>query len=169
MSRPSLWGRASSWACRSERRTVACRPPDSSGPEEIIHASCVAVAGRGVLILGRSGAGKSGLALRLMALGARLVSDDRTVLRTEGAGLVASAPPAIRGRIEARFVGILRAEPLDSVSVALAVDLDREEAERLPPRREARFLDRSVSLLRRVDQPYFPAAILQHLTHGRSD
>ena len=34
--------------------------------------------GRGLLILGPSGAGKSALALQLIALGARLVADDRT-------------------------------------------------------------------------------------------
>ena len=37
---------------------------------EILHASCVAVAGRGLLIAGASGSGKSALALDLMAFGA---------------------------------------------------------------------------------------------------
>ncbi|MDX5349528.1 MAG: serine kinase, partial [Paracoccaceae bacterium] len=46
------------------------------GPQ-IVHATSVAVDGRGLLILGPSGAGKSSLALRLIALGARLVADDR--------------------------------------------------------------------------------------------
>ena len=45
-----------------------------------IHASCVAINGRGILLLGKSGAGKSELALRLMDEGARLVADDRTDL-----------------------------------------------------------------------------------------
>ena len=43
----------------------------SREPETInLHASAVALDGRGALILGASGSGKSGLALRLMALGA---------------------------------------------------------------------------------------------------
>jgi serine kinase of HPr protein (carbohydrate metabolism regulator) len=138
-------------------------------PSETVHASCVAAGGRAVLILGASGAGKSALALELMALGARLVADDRTILSLEDEGLVARAPEPIRGRIEARFVGILRAEALASAPLALAVDLDRAETERLPPHRRARFLDREVPLLRRVDRPYFPAAILTHLISGRSD
>jgi len=40
------------------------------------HASCVDFDGKGVLILGASGSGKSSLALACMSLGARLVGDD---------------------------------------------------------------------------------------------
>ena len=86
-----------------------------------LHASCVALDGRGVLILGRSGAGKSSLALELMALGARLVADDRTVLHADDGAPVASCPPAILGKIEARGVGILAADP------SPVDDLDRQE------------------------------------------
>ncbi len=64
------------------------------------HASCVAYGGRGVLILGASGRGKSALALRLMALGAVLVADDRTDLCREGDSVMARAPDAIKGMIE---------------------------------------------------------------------
>ncbi|MEF9600929.1 HPr kinase/phosphatase C-terminal domain-containing protein, partial [Paracoccus sp. PXZ] len=73
----------------------------------ILHASCIAHRGRGLLILGPSGAGKSTLALEMMAFGATLVADDRTILRREGGRIVADAPDSIRGRIEARGVGIL--------------------------------------------------------------
>ncbi len=45
-----------------------------------IHASCVAIGNKGVLLLGKSGAGKSDLALRLIDGGAKLVADDRTIL-----------------------------------------------------------------------------------------
>lgn len=141
-------------------------PPDDT---LTLHASCVAAGGRAVLILGRSGAGKSALALQLIALGARLVADDRTILEARPGALVASAPAPIRGLVEARFVGLLHADPLAEAPVGLAVDLDIAETDRLPPRREARFLERAVPLLRRVDQPYFAAAILIHLTHGRRD
>ena len=41
----------------------------------LLHASCVAVAGRAVLITGPSGSGKSSLALTLLAHGAALVAD----------------------------------------------------------------------------------------------
>jgi len=42
-----------------------------------IHASCVRIRGKGVLLLGASGAGKSDLALEMIDGGAKLVADDR--------------------------------------------------------------------------------------------
>ena len=63
---------------------------------QILNASCVAWQGRGALILGRSGAGKSALALQLMALGADLVSDDRTELLAPTVPLTSGTP--VNGR-----------------------------------------------------------------------
>lgn len=103
--------------------------------ETVIHAGCVALEGRGLLILGRSGSGKSALALELIALGAELVADDRTRLWRDGDRLRAASPPTIAGLIEARHVGLLRLPYRDRADVALALDLDRAEPERLPPRR----------------------------------
>jgi hypothetical protein len=98
----------------------------------IVHASCVAIAGKGVLLLGDSGAGKSDLALRLVHDGAKLVADDRTVLTLEKTGIKAAAPTSIRGLIELRGVGII-ALPARSAKLVLAVQLGRE-APRLPQR-----------------------------------
>ena len=100
----------------------------------------MALDGRGLLILGAAGSGKSALALELMARGARLVSDDQVALSVEGGRLIARAPAALRGRIAARFVGILNAETIPGAEVALAVDLDRTETDRLPPRRSKKLL-----------------------------
>jgi serine kinase of HPr protein (carbohydrate metabolism regulator) len=100
-------------------------------PEEIVHASCVAIGGRAVLLAGRSGAGKSDLALRLIDRGAQLVSDDYTQLRCVGGMLLARAPAAISGRIEVRGVGIIELEPAADVPVCLYADLDTGP-ERLP-------------------------------------
>jgi len=111
-------------------------PPLSS---ETVHASCVAIAGRAVLIGGHSGAGKSDLALRLIDRGARLVSDDYTVLRRVDGRAIASAPATIIGRIEIRGIGVVEREPVQEVPVALLVDLDHEP-ERLPGPGESRML-----------------------------
>ena len=106
---------------------------------DTIHASCVAIGGRGVLLAGHSGSGKSDLALRLIDRGARLVSDDYTVVRREGSALVASAPPTIAGRIEVRGVGIVDLPHDREARVALLVDLDLE-AERMPAQDTTRSL-----------------------------
>jgi predicted kinase len=100
-------------------------------PDEIVHASCVAIAGRGVLLAGRSGSGKSDLALRLIDRGAVLVSDDYTQLRRLGASLQARAPATIAGKIEVRGIGILELPAADGVAVCLYADLDRKPG-RLP-------------------------------------
>lgn len=136
-------------------------------PPEIVHASCVAVQGRAVLIRGASGTGKSALALHLMALGAGLVADDRTCLQAREGQVIASCPEALGGLIEARFVGLLRAAPAPPAPLALVVDLDRVETRRLPPPRNTALLGQQIPLLHKVDHAHFPASILQYLKGGR--
>lgn len=136
--------------------------------EIILHASAVAVQEQAVLITGRSGSGKSALALQLLAMGARLVSDDRVVLRREGDRVVATAPDTIRGLIEARGVGLLRSEPVESAEVALVVSRDDIETERLPPARTMHLLGLELPLLHNVERAHFPAAVLLYLRAGRS-
>ena len=78
---------------------------------EMLHASTVAIQGRAVLIEGLSGSGKSDLALRLIDRGAALVSDDYTLVKHRGDGLVACAAPNIAGKIEVRGLGIIAEDP----------------------------------------------------------
>jgi HPr kinase/phosphorylase len=133
-----------------------------------LHASAVAVAGRGLLIVGASGAGKSGLALRLMSRGARLVADDRVLVARHGASLVASAPAALRGLIEARGVGLLRAEPIEAAALALVVDLDAPAAARLPHPREIAYLGVQIELISGHGVPNLEASLVQLLKFGRA-
>ena len=98
---------------------------------ESIHATSVALDGRAVLISGPSGSGKSDLALRLLDRGFKLVSDDQTLLRREGERLIASAPPAIAGKIEIRGIGIVEVETLADVPIALLVELT-SDIQRMP-------------------------------------
>lgn len=78
-----------------------------------VHASAVAIAGRGLLITGRSKAGKSRLAATLIAastpqLPVVLIGDDRILLDRDRAGrLRARAHPRIAGFIEKRGLGIV--------------------------------------------------------------
>jgi HPr kinase/phosphorylase len=132
-----------------------------------LHASCIAAHGRGLLILGPSGSGKSSLALRLLSLGARLVADDRTELTAAGGQLAARCPAPIRGLIEARGVGLLRADPLDSAPISLVADLGQVENQRLPPARKITILGCEVSLVLQPQNDHFPDALMLYLRHGR--
>ncbi|MEZ5777691.1 MAG: hypothetical protein R3E44_04940 [Paracoccaceae bacterium] len=134
----------------------------------ILHASCVALSGRGVLIIGGSGAGKSALALQLMAFGCDLVSDDRTAIAARDGVLLATAPTAIRGRIEARGVGVLAAAAVPVARLVLCVDLTQRETDRLPQEHQYETLGVDLPCLHRVESAYFPAAILQYLKAGRA-
>ena len=86
-----------------------------------------------VLLIGRSEAGKSDVALRLISMGAKLISDDQTALSDTGGQLYAGAPPSLHGRMEIRGVGIVKIDAASPVPVILAVRLDETaQIPRLP-------------------------------------
>jgi HPr kinase/phosphorylase len=99
----------------------------------LVHGTCVAIAGRGVLLRGPSGSGKSDLALRLIEAGAWLVADDQVRLSAARNRLVASAPVSLRGLIEVRGVGIVPVKSVARAPLALVVDLvAAKDVPRLP-------------------------------------
>ena len=130
-----------------------------------IHASCVSVDGKGVLIMGASGSGKSALALQLMAYGANLVADDRVIL-SDANGLHASAPENIKHGIEARYVGLLNACARDTTKIEYVIDLNRVETERLPPKRTITLLGQDIPLFFKVEGLHFAPSLLQLLRCG---
>lgn len=134
-----------------------------------LHASAVAAGGRAVLILGRSGAGKSALALRMIAQGADLVADDRVDLVRAGDRLLASAPAALAGLAEARGVGLLRLPFVAGAEVALAVDLDAAPAARMPQRHTIAFLGVAVELISAANVPDIDVILTLLLRHGRAE
>lgn len=135
--------------------------------ETNIHASCIAVDGKGLLILGDSGCGKSSLALELMAYGADLVSDDRVLLTVFDDRLVAQPPATITGMIEARGVGILNSSYLPHVYIDAVVNMQKTEPMRLPDKKTIEILGISIPCYYKVDSLSFSAAILQLLKAGR--
>jgi serine kinase of HPr protein (carbohydrate metabolism regulator) len=98
---------------------------------ETLHASCVAIGERAVLIEGLSGSGKSDLALKLIDRGAVLVSDDYTIVRRQDDMLIASAPPKISGLIEVRGLGLVPMPAKADIPVALIISI-ADNIERLP-------------------------------------
>lgn len=118
-----------------------------------LHATAVAqwapgIGWRGILVHGPSGAGKSDLALRLIGRGWRLVADDYVHVFASGAALYATAPDTIRGRIEARGVGVIGTGERGIVRLVLSVDLTDISPERLPDPETRTVAGRSLPLLR---------------------
>jgi HPr kinase/phosphorylase len=92
------------------------------------------VLGLGVLLLGKSGIGKSEAALALLGRGHRLVADDIVRVRESPPGsLLGRAPEGLRHHIEIRGLGVLNVADLfgalatlDEARVDLAVEFVEE-------------------------------------------
>lgn len=100
-----------------------------------IHASLVAIDGKGVLLCGKSGMGKSDLAFRLIEnKSAQLVADDVVDLFISEDVLYGKAPNKLKGFLEVRGVGIYSYKYLDKIQISLIVNLvdDISMVERLP-------------------------------------
>ncbi len=134
----------------------------------LVHASCVALGDRAVLITGKSGCGKSSLVLELMAYGAMLVSDDQVALDTRENILYASAPATISGLIEARGLGVLQAKTVSDVQIVMAIDLDQSDNTRIPPDRNVTILGCDIPLFYRPKGIHLGVSILQYLRVGPS-
>lgn len=73
-----------------------------------LHGVLVDVLGIGILIIGKSGVGKSECALDLIAKGHRLVADDMVLLRKSPPNvIIGSSPDIIRYHMEIRGLGII--------------------------------------------------------------
>jgi serine kinase of HPr protein (carbohydrate metabolism regulator) len=113
-----------------------------------VHATAVAIDGYALLLRGQPGAGKSDLALRLIDAGARLVTDDQSVLSRRGEHILVCAPDRISGLMEVRGIGIMRVEAMAEAPVALLVDLvPPEQIDRMPERRREMILGLSLPLI----------------------
>ena len=98
----------------------------------VVHASCVDVNGSGVLIVGRSGSGKSSLAINLIALGSKLVADDQCELVRKNNSFRISKPASLPKSIEIRGVGLVSVPMVNETSLDWVVNMDEVEKERMP-------------------------------------
>ncbi len=124
-----------------------------------VHASAVSRNGRAVLILGASGAGKSRLALQLLALGADFLADDAVTVRASAEGVMLGCPDNIKGMIEARGVGLLTVTAIEKAKLAIVVDLDKTADTRLPAPRYARYFGSEFPLILGKDNPDLGAVV----------
>ncbi|MEM2143964.1 MAG: HPr(Ser) kinase/phosphatase [Candidatus Jordarchaeaceae archaeon] len=81
---------------------------DQFAPRITIHGSFVDVYGVGILFTGKSGIGKSEVALDLVERGHRLVADDVVILTKKGEGiLIGSGTELVKHFMELRGIGIV--------------------------------------------------------------
>lgn len=116
-----------------------------------IHATCVSINRCGILLLGKSGSGKSDMALRLIEnKGAELVADDRTDVTLKDGKIYASSPENIQGLLEVRGVGVVKIPFTRNAEIKLAVELseDVKNIERMPEELQYQILNTSVPLLK---------------------
>jgi len=120
-----------------------------------VHASAVLAGASAVLIRGPAAAGKSRLALDLIAAAesgriafARLVGDDRVELAAAHGRLLVRPAQGLRGLIEVRGLGIRRLDYEPVAVVGLVVDLAEPAVERLPGKSARRVAIEGVDLPR---------------------
>jgi len=117
------------------------------------NGNALQLAGKGILIIGPSNAGKSVLTLALIERShlagrkAVLVSDDYVIMEHAGGQLFASVPPQIAGAMEIRGAGLFQMDYADKTRLDLVVELT-EMADRFPGDHVFSLYDVNLPLLR---------------------
>lgn len=135
-------------------------------PTTAIHGVLVDVYGIGVLLIGKSGVGKSETALELVKKGHRLVADDCVEIRQESENLlIGSPPPLLEHLLEIRGIGIIDIMTLFGASavrpykrITLIVELENWDSEKSYDRlgldeEKMRIIDTNVTKLTIPVQP----------------
>ena len=97
------------------------------------HGTAVQVNGKGILLRGASGSGKSSIAMRLLDecrlsnTTGFLIADDRICVEQKNNALFVSAPDNLRGLMEIRGLGIVAMKCIKQAKLDLVVDLVPEE------------------------------------------
>lgn len=97
-----------------------------------VHSTSVVIEDAGVMITGKSGFGKSDLALRLIDSGATLISDDITICEKIGKSIFLFPPNETKGLLEVREIGIMTVPYIENIKLTLLVELVEKEIDRLP-------------------------------------
>lgn len=100
----------------------------------LVHGTALVVGTTGLIFLGPAGAGKSSMALKLIAGASRaghfamVLSDDQVFLDVVNGRIIATAPPTIKGLIELRGSGIGRIDTIESSVLHLALSVVEADA-----------------------------------------
>ena len=125
-----------------------------------VYGSAIAVDGRGFLIRGASGSGKSGLVLQMMALGADLISDDQVIIERSAGTIIMSAPQTLVGKIEARFVGIINVPTRKNAVLNHVIDLDLDSPAQLPQLQHCEVLGLRINLINGRNVPNLASILM---------
>lgn len=88
-------------------------------PSKYIHGGLLSIYGKGVLIRGESGMGKSEIALELIKRGHILVADDRVDCYRIHNKIIGKAPELLEGMLEIRGIGVINVARMFGVSSVL--------------------------------------------------
>lgn len=102
---------------------------------KIIHATFIVINGKGVLLKGKSGSGKSDLALRLIEnKNAELVADDAVEIYEKNGKIIGQVPQNLVGLLEVRGIGIVAYPYKEKAVIDMVVELkdDVDAIERMP-------------------------------------
>ncbi len=98
-------------------------------PTQVEHGVFVDVFGIGILIVGKSGVGKSEIALDLVNRGHRLVADDSVIIKNINDKLIGKSPNNIRYYMEIRGLGIINVQQMfgpGAITPSKAIDIIAE-------------------------------------------
>lgn len=90
--------------------------------ETLMHGVFLSIYGKGVIIRGDSGIGKSEIALELIKRGHLLIADDSIELYHLGQHIVGKAPEVLKNLLELRGVGVIDVSKMFGVSSVLSRD-----------------------------------------------
>ncbi|MBI2487664.1 MAG: HPr(Ser) kinase/phosphatase [Deltaproteobacteria bacterium] len=124
-----------------------------------VHGVFIDIHGLGVLILGKSGIGKSECALDLILRGSKLIADDVVEIRRLGTSkLIGSGPENIKHLMEIRGVGIVNIKDLFGMASVMdkrEIDMVIELAQWDPNAEYDRLgLDQNIYTIMEVNLPY---------------
>lgn len=95
---------------------------EALAPETLIHGVFLNIYGKGVVIRGDSGIGKSEIALELIKRGHLLIADDAIELYHIGQRIVGKAPEVLKNLLEIRGIGVIDVSKMFGVASVLEKD-----------------------------------------------
>ena len=119
----------------------------SKDNSKIMHATSVDIDGKGVVILGKSGTGKSNLAVKLISMGAKLISDDQTKFKLKENTIIVSKPETTPNLIEARGIGLIKVPFVVSAKLFCFVKITNLELKRLPDAKKKSCFGKKIKMM----------------------